>query len=106
MNLISFLLDSIIECFVHIFMSSRLESSGENKENQKEAKMSQTPQENAPKEFELYTDERGEFRWRLRARNGRVIATSGEGYINKEDARHAITLVKNASSLTDIEDLT
>lgn len=27
------------------------------------------------------------FRWRLRAGNGRIIATSGEGYANVEDAR-------------------
>jgi uncharacterized protein YegP (UPF0339 family) len=26
-----------------------------------------------------------EWRWRLRAANGRIIATSGEGYRNKQD---------------------
>ena len=56
--------------------------------------------QNTPKEFELYRDNDGEFRWRLRARNGRVIASSGEGYKNKADAEHAIGLVKNASAAT------
>lgn len=30
--------------------------------------------------FLLYCDKHKEFRWRLVARNGRVIADSGEGY--------------------------
>lgn len=60
----------------------------------------------SPKKFELYRDDAGEFRWRLRARNGRVIATSGEGYVNKADAEHGISLVKNASGVTDVQDLT
>ena len=32
---------------------------------------------------EIYKDEAGEFRWRGIARNGRVIAESGEGYNNR-----------------------
>lgn len=60
----------------------------------------------SPKEFELYTDKADEFRWRLRAKNGNIIATSGEGYKNKSDAEHAIQLVKNASNVTIVEDLT
>jgi uncharacterized protein YegP (UPF0339 family) len=59
-----------------------------------------------PREFELYRDEADEFRWRLRAKNGRVIATSGEGYKNKADAEHGISLVKNASGVTEVQDLT
>lgn len=30
--------------------------------------------------FEIYTDRKGEFRWRLKARNGKVVGDSGEGY--------------------------
>lgn len=44
--------------------------------------------------FQLYKDKADEYRWRLRARNGRIIATSGEGYQNKNDAVAAIDLVK------------
>jgi len=60
----------------------------------------------SPREFEIYKDASGEFRWRLRAKNGRIIANSGDGYKNKADAEHAIGLVKNATSETKIEDLT
>jgi len=60
----------------------------------------------SPREFEIYKDASGEFRWRLRAKNGRIIANSGDGYKNRADAEHAIGLVKNATSETTIEDLT
>lgn len=49
----------------------------------------------------------GDWRWRLRAANGRIIANSGEGYINREDCLHAISLVKsNQTSNADVVDLT
>lgn len=43
--------------------------------------------------FELYTDKAGEFRFRLKARNGEVIATS-EGYKAKDSALGGIESVK------------
>ena len=46
------------------------------------------------KRFELYEDKSGEWRWRFIASNNRIIADSGEGYANKEDAKHGIDLVK------------
>ncbi|MBN1693275.1 MAG: YegP family protein [Dehalococcoidales bacterium] len=44
--------------------------------------------------FELYEDKGGEYRWRLRHQNGQIIADSGEGYVNKEDAKNGIQSVK------------
>lgn len=41
-------------------------------------------------------DAAGEWRWQLRAANHRIIADSGEGYHNKQDCLHAITLVKDS----------
>jgi uncharacterized protein YegP (UPF0339 family) len=35
--------------------------------------------------IETYRDATGEHRWRCRATNGRIVATSGEGYGNKQD---------------------
>ncbi len=43
--------------------------------------------------FELYEDKAGEFRFRLKARNGEVIATS-EGYKAKNSALNGIESVK------------
>ena len=33
--------------------------------------------------FEVYKDKSKEWRWRLKARNGRKVANSGEGYKRK-----------------------
>ena len=46
--------------------------------------------------YELYTDKAGEFRWRLKARNGENIGRS-EGYKAKSSAQNGIASVgKNA----------
>ncbi len=43
--------------------------------------------------FELYTDKAGEWRFRLKASNGQVIAT-GEGYSSKAGALNGIESIK------------
>ena len=43
--------------------------------------------------FEIYTDKKGEFRFRLKARNGQVIAAS-EGYKKIESCKNGIESVK------------
>ncbi len=53
-----------------------------------------------PLKFELYRGRRGlqlraQWRWRLKAKNGRIIAHSGEGYANRADAMNAINLIRN-----------
>ena len=46
--------------------------------------------------FEMYTDKAGEYRFRLKARNGEIIATS-EGYTSKANCENGIESVrKNA----------
>lgn len=46
--------------------------------------------------FEVYTDKKGEFRFRLKARNGEIIAVS-EGYVAKAGCMNGIESVrKNA----------
>lgn len=52
-----------------------------------------------PLTFKLYQARRGwlrrsQWRWRLVARNGRTVATSGEGYNNRSDALKAIDLIR------------
>jgi uncharacterized protein YegP (UPF0339 family) len=44
--------------------------------------------------FEVYGDESGEFRWRLRHRNGNILADSGEGYADRTGAWDGIASVK------------
>jgi uncharacterized protein YegP (UPF0339 family) len=40
--------------------------------------------------FVLYKDKAAEFRWRLKASNGEILATSGDGYKSKASAKQAI----------------
>ena len=46
--------------------------------------------------FEIYKDKAGEFRFRLKAKNGEIIAAS-EGYVKKDSCKNGIESVrKNA----------
>lgn len=49
--------------------------------------------------FEVYRARRGllrrpQWRWRLKAKNGRTVAHGGEGYNNRADCLHAIELIR------------
>jgi len=48
-----------------------------------------------PAAFELYADAADEWRWRLRHRNGRILADSGEGYASRRNAKDGIESVRN-----------
>lgn len=53
--------------------------------------------------FELYTDKKGEFRFRLKAGNGEIIASS-EGYKTKASAENGIKSVQtNAPGATVVD---
>jgi hypothetical protein len=54
--------------------------------------------------FELYKSPNGEYRWRFRASNGKVIATGGEGYSSKAAAQSGIESVKRAAESAPIEE--
>jgi len=56
--------------------------------------------------FKLYKDIQNQFRWRLRAVNNKVMADSGEGYINWQDAMDAIDWVKKFAPGAKVDDLT
>lgn len=53
--------------------------------------------------FELYQDRADEWRWRLVAENGNVIADSGEGYASKQGAERGIESVKRTVGKAGIE---
>ena len=57
-------------------------------------------------EFELYTDKAGEFRFRLKAKNGQIIAT-GEGYKAKAGCKNGIESIKKNvvdAKIVEVED--
>jgi len=47
--------------------------------------------------FEVYEDARGEWRFRLKAGNGEIVAT-GEGYSTKDGARRGCEAVQRAAA--------
>lgn len=51
--------------------------------------------------IEIYEARRGlalrkQWRWRIVAKNGRIVANSGEGYNNRADLMRALEIVKEA----------
>lgn len=52
--------------------------------------------------FELYADAKGDYRWRLKASNGQVIATGGQGYASERSAREGIASVKKNAPEAEI----
>jgi uncharacterized protein YegP (UPF0339 family) len=55
--------------------------------------------------FELYKDKNGKFRFRLKAPNGEIIATS-EAYEAKSGCKNGIASVQENAKNADIKDLT
>ncbi len=54
--------------------------------------------------FEIYRDARKEYRWRLKAANGQVIATAGQGYKARADCRHGIEVVQKEAAGARVEE--
>jgi uncharacterized protein YegP (UPF0339 family) len=55
--------------------------------------------------FEIYKDKAGEFRFRIRATNGNVLASS-EGYSAKASAKAAIERIKSDAAAAEVVDQT
>ncbi len=53
--------------------------------------------------FEVYTDKAGEFRFRLKARNGEIIGV-GEGYKKKASCLNGIESVRKNAPEASVED--
>jgi len=53
--------------------------------------------------FEIYTDKAGEFRFRLKAGNGQIIAV-GEGYKEKKSCKNGIESVKKNAANATVEE--
>lgn len=58
----------------------------------------------AKPKFEVFKDKSGEFRFRLKAPNGEVIAT-GEGYTTKAACMNGIESVKKNAPIAEIAEL-
>ena len=54
--------------------------------------------------FEMYQDKAGEFRFRLKARNGQIIATS-EGYTTKNACENGVESVRKNAPEAAVEEV-
>lgn len=53
--------------------------------------------------FIVYPDKSGQYRWKLKADNGQIIASSGEAFDSKSNAKRAAENVRNVAGDADIE---
>src|SRR5262245_13535872 len=53
--------------------------------------------------FEMYQDAGKEYRWRLKAGNGSILATAGQSYKAKADCKSSIEHVKSGAAKGDFE---
>ena len=57
---------------------------------------------NRKSKLEMYEDAAGEWRWRLKSTNGRIIANGGEGFHNKSACRSSWANVAGVFARDDI----
>ncbi len=55
--------------------------------------------------FEMYKDNAGEYRFRLKADNGEIIAVS-EGYVSKQGCENGIESVRRNAPDAEVDDQT
>jgi len=55
--------------------------------------------------FEVYQDKGKDYRWRLKATNGQVVAASGGSYPTKADCDKAIDAIKTGAPKADVSEL-
>jgi uncharacterized protein YegP (UPF0339 family) len=55
--------------------------------------------------FEIFQDGKGEYRFRLKAGNGEIVAT-GESYKTKSSVINGVDAVKRAAAEAEIDDKT
>ena len=58
----------------------------------------------AKPKFQIYTDASGRFRWRLKDGDGEKVASSGDSFASRSDARFAAQLVKDIARHAEIDD--
>lgn len=53
--------------------------------------------------YYYYKDAQGEWRWRLKASKGRILADSGEGYKSEQECKADIDRVKGSANAPVVE---
>jgi len=56
-------------------------------------------------QLEIYPDTSGKYRWRLRAANNEIVASSGQDFASKSGAREAAETLKRTSAVSEIVEI-
>lgn len=54
--------------------------------------------------YEVYKDKKGKWRWRAVARNGFIVADSGQGYSRRDSIMKALKQFKNLSMYAQVRE--
>ena len=54
--------------------------------------------------FQIYADAAGKYRWRLKDGDGEKVASSGESFDTRLNAKRAAELVKGTAPDADVDD--
>ena len=54
--------------------------------------------------IEIYADVARQYRWRIKAANGRIVGDSGEGYVTRSNARRAAEDAQRNIGSANIQD--
>ena len=58
-----------------------------------------------PLRFEIYKDAASEWRWRLKARNGEILAMASEGYITRQGAQRSVLIMQASVGSAAVKEL-
>jgi uncharacterized protein YegP (UPF0339 family) len=53
--------------------------------------------------FEVYQDAANHYRWRLKAGNGEILATAGQGYRSKADCQKSVERIQTEASTAKLK---
>ena len=59
-----------------------------------------------PITFEIFKDAKKEFRWKLKAGNGKILVVSNDSFASKSSAQSSIELIKEGAAKAPVEDNT
>ena len=55
--------------------------------------------------FEIYEDAAHEWRWRLKAQNGEILAMASEGYLTRQGAERSVLIMQASAGSASVKEL-
>jgi uncharacterized protein YegP (UPF0339 family) len=55
--------------------------------------------------YEVYQDNKGDYRWRAKSSNGQIVSASGSAYKTKSEGEQAADIVKKGAAKATVEEI-